>query len=179
MSTASSGAVAKAPEAAPEKGTATRPARPQNAYELMRSFTQDMDRTFNEFFAHRRWPFAGLTAPGTSGGAWTPPIETEERDGKFYVRTELPGLSKEDIKVEVSEDVLTIEGERKQQSEKKEGSYYRSERSYGYFSRSVALPEGTKADTANATFKNGVLEIAIELPARKTPDARRVTIGDA
>jgi len=164
---------------APEKTAATRPVRPQNAYESMRSLTQDLDRTFNEFFAHRRWPFTGLMAPGTPGGAWTPPIETEERDGKLYVRTELPGLSKDDVKVEVTEDMLTIEGERKQQSEKKEGGYYRSERSYGYFTRSVALPEGAKGDTASATFKDGVLEIAIELPARKSPEARRVTIGDA
>jgi HSP20 family protein len=138
-----------------------------------------VDRTFNEFIGHRRWPFAGVTAPGTSGGVWTPPIETEERDGRLYVRTELPGLSKGDVKIEVTEDVLTIEGERRQQSEKKEGSYYRSERSYGYFSRSIALPEGANADTAKATFKDGVLEIAIELPARKAPEARRVTIGDA
>jgi HSP20 family protein len=179
MSSKSSGAMAKAPEAAPEKASATRPARPHSAYELMRSLTQDLDRTFNEFFGHRHWPFAGPMAPGTSGGVWTPPIETEEREGKLYVRTELPGLSKEDVRVEVAEDVLTIEGERKQQSEKKEGSYYRSERSYGYFSRSVALPDGANADTAKATFKDGVLEIAIELPARKTPEARRLTIGDA
>jgi HSP20 family protein len=180
MATSSpSGAVAKAPEAAPEKAAGSRPARPQSAYELMRSLTQDLDRTFNEFWGHRRWPFAGLTAPGTSTGVWTPPIETEERDGTLYVRTELPGLSKSDVKVEVTEDILTIEGERKQESDKKEGTYYRSERSYGYFSRSVALPEGAKVDAAKATFKDGVLEIAIELPARKAPEARRVTIGDA
>jgi HSP20 family protein len=177
MSTSSTG-MAKAPEAAPEK-TPTRSGRPHSAYELMRSLTEEMDRTFNDFLSRRHWPFAGLTAPGASGVAWTPPIETEERNGTLYVRTELPGLSKNDVKVEMAEGVLTIEGERKQESEKKEGSYYRSERSYGYFSRSVALPEDAKADTAKATFKDGVLEIAIELPARKAPEARRVTIGDA
>lgn len=175
----SSAAVAKAPEAASEKPAVARSARPHNAYELMRSITQDLDRTFNEFLGHRRWPFTGLMGPGTSAGVWTPPIETEERDGKLYVRTELPGLSKDDVKVEVTEDVLTIEGERKQESEKTEGGYYRSERSYGYFSRSVALPEGAKVDTIKAAFKDGILEIAIELPAQKAPEARRVAIGDA
>jgi HSP20 family protein len=180
MATSSSaGAVAKAPETAPEKSPLIKPVRPQNAYDFMRSITQDLDRAFNDLLGHRRWPFAGFTAPGTSDVAWTPPIETQERDGTLYVRTELPGLSKDDVKVEVTEDVLTIEGERKQESEKKEGGYYRSERSYGYFTRSVALPEGAKGDTASATFKDGVLEIAIELPARKSPEARRVTIGDA
>jgi HSP20 family protein len=172
----SSSAVAKAPEAAPEKAPAR--SRPYGPYELMRSLTDDLDRTFNEFLGRRHWPFAGFMTPTTPGVAWTPPVETEERDGKLYVRTELPGLTKNDVKVEVTEDVLTIEGERKQQSEKKEGGYYRSERSYGYFSRSVALPEGAKADAATATFKDGVLEIAIELPARKTPEARRIAIGD-
>lgn len=177
MSTSSTG-MAKAPEVAPEQ-TPARTGRPHSAYELMRSLTEELDRSFNDFLGRRHWPFAGLAAPGASGVAWTPPIETEERNGTLYVRTELPGLSKNDVKVEVAEDVLTIEGERKQESEKKEGSYYRSERSYGYFSRSIALPEGAKADTAKATFKDGVLEIAIELPARKAPEARRVTIGDA
>lgn len=172
------GTVAKAPEVTPERTAASRPARPQNAYELMRAFTQDLDRTVNDLLGHRRWPFTAFLAPGTSNGAWTPPIETEVRDGKLYVRTELPGLAKDDVTVEVTEDVLTIEGERKQESEKKEGNYYRSERSYGYFSRSVAMPEGVKAETAKATFKDGVLEIAIELPARKAPEARRVSIGE-
>jgi HSP20 family protein len=180
MSTSSFG-VAKAPEAAPVKAPekAQARSRPYSPYELMRSLTEDLDRTFNDFLSRRHWPFAGSAIPGTSSVAWTPAIETEERDGKLYVRTDLPGLSKDDVKVEVTEDVLTIEGERKQESEKKEGSYYRSERSYGYFSRSVALPEGAKVDAAKATFKDGVLEIAIELPARKAPEARRVTIGDA
>jgi HSP20 family protein len=177
MSTSSTG-MAKKPEAAPEKAPA-RSGRPHGPYELMRSLTEELDRTFNDFLGRRHWPFSGLMAPGTSGIAWTPAIETEERDGTLYVRAELPGLSKDDVKVDVAEDVLIIEGERKQESEKKEGSYYRSERSYGYFSRSIALPEGAKVDTAKATFKDGVLEIAIELPARKAPEARRLTIGDA
>jgi HSP20 family protein len=161
---------------APERTPATR-TRPQSAYDLMRSLTEDFDRTFGEFFGHRRWPFSGLMPAGTSG-TWAPPIETEEKEGKLYVRAELPGLSKEDVKVEVADDMLTIEGERKQESEKRERGYYRSERSYGYFSRSVALPEGANAETAKASFKDGMLEIAIDLPARKTPDRRRLTIGD-
>jgi HSP20 family protein len=172
----SSSAVAKAPEAAPEKAPVR--SRQYRPYELMRSLTEDLDRTFNELLGRRHWPFTGLVTPAATGVSWTPPIETEERDGKLYVRTELPGLTKNDVKVEVTEDVLTIEGERKQESEKKEGDYYRSERSYGYFSRSVALPEGAKVDAAKATFKDGVLEIAIELPARKTPEARRIAIGE-
>ena len=178
MSTSSSG-IAKVPEVTPADKMASRPARPQSASDLLRSMTEDLDRTFNEFFGRRRWPFSGLVPSGTSGGTWAPPIETEEREGKLYVRAELPGLSKNDVTVDVTDDMLTIEGERKHESEKKEGSYYRSERSYGYFSRSVALPEGAKADTAKATFKDGVLEIALDLPERKAPSARRVTIGDA
>jgi HSP20 family protein len=72
--------------------------------------------------------------------------------------------------------MLTIEGERKHEEEKKSEGYYRSERSYGHFSRSIALPEGAKADTTKASFKDGVLEVTLEAPTPATPAARRVEI---
>jgi HSP20 family protein len=177
MST-SSAAVAKAPESSPKAVAAKTPGRPQSPYDLMRSLTDDLDRTFTEFWGRRRWPFSGLVSAGTSGASWAPPIEVEERDGQLYVRTELPGLTKDDVRVEVTENLLTIEGERKAESEKKDQGYYRSERSYGFFSRSVALPDGAKADTAKATFKDGVLSITIEVPTQAASEARRVAIED-
>jgi HSP20 family protein len=75
--------------------------------------------------------------------------------------------------------VLTIEGERKHEEDKKTEGYYRSERAYGRFCRRIALPEGTKADTAKATFKDGVLEIALEMPVKQVPIPRVVEIEEA
>jgi HSP20 family protein len=97
--------------------------------------------------------------------------DVHEREDKFCVRVDLPGLMKEDVKVEVTHDELTIEGERKlEKSEKKEG-FYRSERSYGSFLRSIPIPEYVKAENATATFKNGVLEI--EMPTLPVPEAKK------
>jgi HSP20 family protein len=171
-------AVAKAPAPAPEGKAPTVPARAHNPFDVMRSLTDEMDRAFSGFWNRHQWPFSGRFLAGAPEVGFTPPIEMEEREGRLYIRTDLPGLTKEDVKVEVAEDVLTIEGERKQESEKKENDYYRSERSYGYFCRQVALPEGVEAKTAKATFKDGVLEIAIDLPARKAPEAQRIAIGE-
>jgi HSP20 family molecular chaperone IbpA len=110
---------------------------------------------------------------------WSPDVEIEERDGTMIVRADPPGLTKNDVKVDVSEETLTIEGERKRVEEKKGEGYYRSERSYGRFHRSIALPEGAKPETAKASFANGVLEVTVEVPARKAPAARRLTIEEA
>jgi HSP20 family protein len=171
-------AVAKAPATTPETKAPALPARPHNPFDVMRSLTDEMDRAFSGFWNRRQWPFTGRFLAGAPEVSFTPPIEMEEREGKLYVRTDLPGLTKEDVKVEVADDVLTIEGERKQESEKKEKDYYRSERSYGYFCRQVALPDGANANTAKATFKDGVLEVVIDLPARKATEAQRIAIGD-
>lgn len=161
--------------AAPEKSSATTPA-PRHAFDVMRSLTNEMDRWFADFWAARprsltAWP------QFREEGLWNPAIEVDMREGKLIVRADLPGLTKGDVKVDVTDDVLTIEGERKHEEEKKEEGYYRSERSYGHFCRTVALPEGAKPETAKATFKDGVLEIAVDVPTQKTPEARRVEIN--
>ena len=113
--------------------------------------------------------------------AWIPDLEVIEKDGSLKVRLDLPGMAREDVKVAVTEAALTIEGERRQQEEKTENGYVRSERSYGRFFRSVPLPEGARTETAKATFTNGVLEIAM-LVAAPQPAASRtldITVPDA
>jgi HSP20 family protein len=124
-----------------------------NPFALMRRFTEEMDRNFT----------------GTSGEpeVWAPTVEVREEGGKFLVSAELPGLKKEDIKVQVTDEALILEGERKQEKEEKREGYYHSERSYGRFYRSVALPEGANLDKASAEFNNGVLEIAIPVAETK------------
>ena len=95
---------------------------------------------------------------------WSPQVEVFEREGQLVLRADLPGLTKEDVKVEVTNEAINISGERKSEHEEKREGYYRSERSYGSFYRSIPLLEGVNAEDANATFRNGVLEITMQAP---------------
>jgi HSP20 family protein len=105
---------------------------------------------------------------------WAPQLEVFERNEKFVVRVDLPGLKKEDVKIEVTHDQLTIEGERKLEKEEKDEGSYRTERTYGRFFRRIEIPEYVKAENAVATFKNGVLEI--EMPAIPVPEVKKRTV---
>jgi HSP20 family protein len=155
------------------------PMRLTTSFELMRHFGDEMGRMFGELGIGRPWPPFALFAPTREELTWIPNIEVEQPDGKLFVRADLPGLTKSDVKVEIADEVLTIEGERKHEEKKKTEGYYRSERSYGRFCRSIALPERTKADTAKATFKDGVLEIVLEVAVRNVPIPRVVEIEEA
>jgi HSP20 family protein len=164
---------------APEKASSMTPATPaRSPFELMRSFGQEMDRLFDDFGFGRRWPLI-TRAFAPEDALWSPNIEVVDNDGKMTVRADLPGLAKDEIKVELTDTALTIEGERKHTEEKKEDGYYRSECSYGHFYRSIPLPEGAKAESAKANFVNGVLQITVDVPTRNAPAARRLTIDEA
>jgi HSP20 family protein len=105
-------------------------------------------------------------------GDWSPQVEMFERDGKLVVQADLPGIKKDDVKVEITDHQLTIEGERKDEREEKGAGFYRSERSYGSFYRSIPLPEGVNTENARAEFKNGVLEISMESPQLESSKKR-------
>jgi HSP20 family protein len=126
-------------------------------WSFMRRFTDEMDRFFHE---------------GREGGEtamWSPSIDVRENDNNLVVSADLPGLNKDDVKVEVSDEGLSIRGERKREHEEKREGYYRSERTYGSFYRVVPLPEGANVEQARANFKDGVLEVTVPIPqgARK------------
>ena len=125
-------------------------------FELMRRFTDDMDRLF-----HGIAPWKG------SSSAWSPPIEISEKDGQLAVRADLPGIHKDDVKVELADGVLTISGERKAEQEERQGDFYRSERSYGAFARRIPIPEDAQVDNTKATFENGVLTVLVPVPESK------------
>ena len=94
-----------------------------------------------------------------------------ETGNELVVKADMPGLKREDIKVEITESELTVSGERKLEKEEKGKDVYRSERSYGSFFRSIALPEGAKVDLAKATVKDGVLEV--KMPLTRIESAKR------
>jgi HSP20 family protein len=129
-----------------------------------------------------RWePFRSLNlAPVTPRAAlrrWLPALDVVERDDAYVLRADLPGLAQEDVKIEVEDNVLTISGERKSETDTTEGSYRRVERAFGSFSRRLQLPEGVDADAIAASFDKGVLEISIPKPEQRKP--RRVEITAA
>lgn len=120
-------------------------------WSLMRRFNDEMDR----FFGGRE------TGEMTM---WSPNIDVRERDNSVVVSADLPGINKDDVKVEVTEEGLCIRGERKREHEEKGEGFYRSERSYGSFNRLIPLPEGANIEQAKANFKDGVLEVTVPIP---------------
>jgi len=95
---------------------------------------------------------------------WSPSIDVRERDHHLIVSADLPGLTKDDVKVEVTDEGLSIRGERKREYEERQEGYYRTERSYGSFRRVIPLPEGASVEQAKALFKDGVLEVTVPIP---------------
>ena len=140
------------------------------AFETMSRLEQDMERMFHEFW---RRPFLSLwdherTWPGGLS-LQMPAVDVYEEKDEVVVKAELPGLSREDLDVTLTESTLTLKGEKKNEEEIKERNFYRSERSSGSFVRTIELPSEVKTDQTKASFKNGILEI--RLP--KTEDAKK------
>jgi HSP20 family protein len=149
----------------------------------MRRMMEDMDRLFSSFGSSalpQSQP--GLKGGGERGlqsltrGFWAPQVEIFERGNNMIVRAELPGLSREDVNVEVDDDMLVIRGERHNDVEDEHDGYYRSERSYGSFYRAIPLAEGVEANACNATFKDGVLEVEFQLPHDPKPKKTSIPI---
>jgi HSP20 family protein len=132
------------------------------------SLQGDMNSLFDRFFE-------GRTANGTTARRWIPAMDLVETEDHLVLRGDLPGMTEDDIDIEIKDDVLTVSGERKAEHEDKGEGYHRVERSFGGFSRSLSLPHGIEADKVEASFNNGVLEVRIPKPAEAKPT--RVQIG--
>jgi HSP20 family protein len=143
-------------------------------FELLRELADEMDEVIEAY--GRATPQAAPRGTDRRKGAaammaWVPQVEVFERDNQLVVRADLPGIPKEDVRVEITDGMLTIEGERRSEHEERRGNVYRSERIYGTFRRQLPLPEGVNVDDAKVNFRNGVLEVVI--PAQGMQGRRR------
>jgi HSP20 family protein len=151
----------------PEKAlTASRPVS-----EIAR-MEREMERMFEDFFSPRWSPFRRSFWPTRKQAFPSVDIDVYEEKDEIVAKAELPGMSKDDINVNVSDHILTIKGEKKKEEETKDEDYFFSERSYGTFVRSIELPADVQTEKAKANFKNGILEI--RLP--KTEEAKKKEI---
>jgi HSP20 family protein len=116
---------------------------------------KEMDRLWGSFLE------AGSRRRGEDGSEWYPSLDITETKNEVVVKAELPGMDPKDIDISLSDGMLTIKGEKKQEREEKEENYHLVERSYGSFTRSVALPKEVKHDKISASYKNGVLKIVL------------------
>jgi HSP20 family protein len=137
----------------------------------LHSLQHEMNRLFGSFFD------SPTVAPANGSRRWVPAMDLVETETQFVLRADLPGLAKDDVKIELDDNVLTVSGERRSEKEERsEGGHHRVERAYGSFSRSLTLPPGIDGEQIDADYSEGVLEIRIPKPAQKVP--HRVTIGD-
>lgn len=121
-----------------------------------------------------------LSSPLPNGGnggttSWLPPVDITETEDSLVLAFDLPGLKEDDIQIELDDNVLTVSGQRERQHEQKQDDFYRFERRFGSFSRSVALPAGVNDENINASYDNGVLEIRVPKPEQYKP--KRIQIG--
>ena len=120
---------------------------------------------FNHEFMH-------LGEPGPAQLA----VETRVEDGRFIVRTDLPGVDPKDVDIKVVGDVLTIKGSREEKHEEKKADFFRREIRYGSFERSITLPDGIKAEDLKATYSDGVLELSAPMPKEAAPKAVKIQV---
>jgi HSP20 family protein len=147
----------------------------RDPFALLRQMPLDIDRFFES-----GWPMFTpfFRSREIDAAKWSPQVDVVERGGQLVTRVDLPGLKKEDVKVEIADGYLAISGERKREKEEKNEQFYRCEREYGSFYRAVPLPESVKLEDVKATFADGVLEVSVPLPVVVAPKARQVEIQD-
>jgi HSP20 family protein len=130
-----------------------------NPFSIFRRMQDEISRAF----AQNNLSSQTSSADVLSSGAWAPPVEVAYRDGNLVVSAELPGLSQDDVDVQIVDDILVISGEKEIAEEEDRGDVRRTEIRYGQFYRAIPLPDGVKAQETRAQFQNGVLQVTIPL----------------
>ncbi len=135
------------------------------------SIRDEVNRLFDNFFTGVPERRRGLLE-----GEWAPSVDIAETDNDVVVTAELPGVKQDDVDITITDDVLILKGEKKEEKEVKEKNYHRIERSYGSFQRSVSLPAGVQADKAKATYKDGVLHITVPKAEEAKPKQIKIDV---
>jgi HSP20 family protein len=130
-----------------------------------------MNRMLDTFFR------GGVADDGSFGNFWSPAVDIREREDAYLVELELPGLTKDDVKITMENNILTIQGEKKHEKEEKRGDYHRTERVYGSFQRSFTLPSSVKNDKIEAQYKNGILTVSLPKVEEAKPKAIEVKVS--
>ncbi|HET6182117.1 MAG TPA: Hsp20/alpha crystallin family protein [Acetobacteraceae bacterium] len=156
------------------------PAR--NVPDAWQAFRTEMDRLFDRFTAGLGMPpFNRMfdVAPVTSFAMPVPAVDVSEDETSYKIAAELPGLADKDIEVTLANGLLTLKGEKRQETDQKDKNYYLSERSYGMFRRSFAVPDGIDADKAVAQFTNGVLTVTLPKTAAAQRAEKKIAVKAA
>ena len=135
------------------------------------SIQSEMNRLFNNFFDTPTSSDAGQLR------RWIPPMDLVENGEDYMLRADLPGVSESDVNIELDDGVLTISGERKAEHDELRAGYYRVERAFGRFSRSLTLPTGVDPEAVKAQFADGVLEVRIPKPEQHKPRKVAIAVG--
>jgi HSP20 family protein len=130
----------------------------------------ETDKVFEDFFG--KWP---TSLRGRNGGC-VPVVDISETDNQFAVRAEIPGVTEKDVNVSITDNVLTLKGEKKRETEEKRKNYHRVERSYGSFQRSFTLPKNLQTEKTTATFKNGILTVSIPKSEAVKPKEVQISV---
>lgn len=133
-----------------------------------------MNRIFDEAFRGQR---GGAEDDWALGGNWAPPVDIFEHEGNIVLRAELPGVSPEDVDIRVENNVLSLRGERKFDSEVKREDFHRVERAYGSFSRSFTLPNVVDTEKIQAEYKDGVLQVTLPQKEEAKPKQISIAVG--
>lgn len=135
------------------------------------SLQERMNRLFEQTLDRSRGEREGMAA-----ATWAPAVDIYETPDSIVLQAELPGLSKDDIDIQVRDNVLTLKGERRSEKEVKEGNYLRVERAYGGFQRAFTLPAAVQADKIRAVFKDGVLDVSIPKAEEAKPKQIKIEV---
>ena len=137
---------------------------------------QDVDDMFDRYTRAIGWPLQrrgrGLMPMSEEG--WSPRVDVSETDKHFLIKAEVPGIKREDVKISIEDNILTISGERKEEKEEQGSKYYRSECCYGSFSRSFSLPQNVDEDKIEANFKDGML--TLQIPKKEAAKTKKIEV---
>jgi HSP20 family protein len=136
------------------------------------SLQREMNRLFDQFTSGLGFDMEYRGQPGT----WAPMVNVSENDKEVLVEAELPGIDEKNVEVTLTNDTLTIRGEKKEEKEEKGKNFYRMERSFGSFHRDIALPNAVETEKVDATFKNGVLTVRLPKSQQAQKDVKKIDV---